>query len=141
MAKKNAKRTTPAAHQNRYKALAAARAIRLAARGIHNGKLIEIPPQMADHEGRKLSVREMINAHLFPAPGLGCHSELSLDCLVAWPIAGQFYQVEQVLRRWAGMAGANQSHASRAVTARPLRPTSAMEGCPTSLRGRAGRND
>ncbi|MBD2421871.1 hypothetical protein [Cyanobium sp. FACHB-13342] len=44
---------------------------------------------MADHDGRKLSVREMINAHLFPVLALlATASSVS----IAWslgPIAGQ----------------------------------------------------
>ena len=53
-------------------------------------------PLMPDHDQRKLSVREMINAQLFP-----------------------LLPVEQLLRRWAGMAGAQQCQHQGAVTARP----------------------
>jgi hypothetical protein len=97
MAKKNAKRTTPAAQGNRYKANAAARAIRLLSpqrRGIHNGRLIEASST----------------------------SGTSATALT-------------------GHGWSEPVPASKAVTGRPLRPTSAMEGCPTSLRGRAGHND
>jgi hypothetical protein len=55
------------------------------ARGIHNGYASLSMPLMPDHDERKLSVREMINAYLFA-----------------------LLPMEQVLRRWADMAGAQQ---------------------------------
>jgi hypothetical protein len=82
---------TPAAHQNRYKALAAARAIRLAANA-YTMENLSIPPQMADHEGRKLSVREMINAHLFPLLALVATASSVSIALSLGPIAGQSYR-------------------------------------------------
>ena len=44
---------------------------------------------MADHEGRKLSVREMINAHLFPVLALVATASSVSIALSLGPIAGQ----------------------------------------------------
>ncbi len=44
---------------------------------------------MADHDGRKLSVREMINAHLFPLLGLVVTASSVSIALSLGPIAGQ----------------------------------------------------
>ena len=44
---------------------------------------------MADHEGRKLSVREMINAHLFPVLALVATASAVSIALSLGPIAGQ----------------------------------------------------
>lgn len=44
---------------------------------------------MADHEGRKLSVREMINAHLFPVLALVATASSASIALSLGPISGQ----------------------------------------------------
>ncbi|MCX5940139.1 MAG: hypothetical protein NTX18_03765 [Cyanobium sp. LacPavin_0818_WC50_MAG_67_9] len=44
---------------------------------------------MADHDGRKLSVREMINAHLFPVLALLATASSVSIALSLGPIAGQ----------------------------------------------------
>ncbi len=44
---------------------------------------------MADHEGRKLSVREMINAHLFPVLALVATASSVSIALSLGPSAGQ----------------------------------------------------
>jgi hypothetical protein len=44
---------------------------------------------MVDHEGRKLSVREMINAHLFPVLALVATASSISIALSLGPIAGQ----------------------------------------------------
>ena len=44
---------------------------------------------MADHEGQKLSVREMINAHLFPLLALVATASSVSIALSLGPIAGQ----------------------------------------------------
>ncbi|PSI01352.1 hypothetical protein [Synechococcus lacustris] len=44
---------------------------------------------MADHEGRKLSVREMINAHLLPVLALVATASSVSIALSLGPIAGQ----------------------------------------------------
>ena len=47
---------------------------------------------MADHDGRKLSVREMINAHLFPLLALVATASSVSIALSLGPIAGQSYR-------------------------------------------------
>jgi hypothetical protein len=44
---------------------------------------------MADHDGRKLSVREMVNAHLFPLLALVTTASSVSIALSLGPIAGQ----------------------------------------------------
>lgn len=50
---------------------------------------------MADHDGRKLSVREMINAHLFPLLALVATASSVSIALSLGPIAGQSYRWEK----------------------------------------------
>jgi len=47
------------------------------------------PPAMADHDGRKLTVREMINAHLFPVLALIATASSVSIALSLEPIAGE----------------------------------------------------
>jgi hypothetical protein len=47
---------------------------------------------MADHDGRKLSVREMINAHLFPLLALVATASSVSIALSLGPIAGQSHR-------------------------------------------------
>jgi len=47
------------------------------------------PHAMADHDGRKLTVREMINAHLFPVLALIATASSVSIALSLGPIAGE----------------------------------------------------
>ena len=59
------------------------------ARGIHNGYASLSMPLMPDHDERKLSVREMINAHLFPVLALAATASAISIAMSLAPVAGQ----------------------------------------------------
>ena len=65
---------------------------RVTGRSVHNGQAPQAWLLMADHDGRKLSVRGMINAHLFPLLALVATASSVSIALSLGPIAGQSYR-------------------------------------------------